>query len=162
MRASTNDLLDRRQHALWPSYPGFDAAFDTAWPGGAAWTHRIDRDTLLHAARDRDANHRAYQVVHLYHNALRIARQRDEAFDVIICVVPHEAWLNCRPLSRVKDGHGRSVSAAERELRRNQPDLFGSDDPEEYELSQRFLTVAGSITIVASTASVPRASARGC
>lgn len=134
----TDELLDRKQHALWPSYPGFDAAFDATWPGRAAWTHRLDRAALLHAATDRDANHRAYEVVGLYQNALRIAKQRDEAFNVMVCVVPDEVWLNCRPLSRVKDGHGRSVSAAERDQRRSQPDLFDSYNTEEYALSVDF------------------------
>jgi hypothetical protein len=134
----TDELLDRKQHALWPSYPGFDAAFDSTWHGRAAWTHRLNREALLHAARDRDPNHRAYQVVNLYQNALRIANERDEAFNVIVCVVPDEVWLNCRPLSRVKNAHGTSVSVAERELRRTQPDLFGTYDTEEYALSVDF------------------------
>ena len=134
----SDELLDRKQHALWPSYPGFDAAFDATWHGRAAWTHPLDREALLHAARSRDPNHRAYEVVNLYQNALRIANQRDEALNVIVCVVPDEVWLNCRPLSRVKHAHGASVSAADRELRRTQPDLFGSYEMEEYALSVDF------------------------
>lgn len=131
-------LADRKQQALWPSYPGFEATFDAVWHGRAAWTQAVDRDKLLHAARDRDANHRAYQVVGLYHDAIRIASERDEALSVIIGVVPDEVWFNCRPQSKVKDGHGSSVSVAARRKRQLQPDLFGRYEPEEYDFSVDF------------------------
>lgn len=132
------ELADRKQHALWPSFPGFEAAFGAAWHGRAAWTGVLDREKLLHAARSKDANQRAYDVVSLYEEAIRIARQRDEALGVIVCVVPDEVWVNCRPLSRVKEGHGLKLSAVERERRRWQPDLFGRYDPEEYQHSVDF------------------------
>ncbi len=133
-----DEVLDRKQHVLWPSYPGFEAAFAATWHGKAAWKHPLDREAVLYAARDKDANHRAYEVVSLYHDALRIAKQSDVALNVIICVVPDEVWLNCRPLSRVKGGHGLTASSAERELRRHQPDLCGGYEPEEYSLSVDF------------------------
>ena len=132
------ELADRKHHALWPSFPGFESAFDSTWHGRAAWTHTLDREKLLHVARHKDANHRAYEVVGLYQDAIRIAKERDEAFNVIICVVPDAVWVNCRPLSRVKGGHGSNVSAAERDLRRWQPDLFGRYEPEEYHFSVDF------------------------
>ncbi len=54
-----DEVLDRKQHVLWPSYPGFEAAFAATWHGKAAWKHPLDREAVLYAARDKDANHRA-------------------------------------------------------------------------------------------------------
>jgi len=129
---------DPKARYLWPAYPGFRAAFDSTWYEIPAWSHVLDSPELLHAASHKDANKRAYDVVNLYHNAIRIAHERDEQLNVIVCVVPDQVWMNCRPLSKVSDGHGRSLSRAERRIRQQQPDLFGYYDPEEYKLSVDF------------------------
>jgi hypothetical protein len=129
---------ERKLYLLWPPFPGFEAGFAATWPTMPAWKHELDRDTLLNLARDKDANKRAYDVVNLYCDGLRRAKERDEAFSVIVCIVPEEVWQNCRPLSKVKDGHGRGLMASERATRRVQGDLFGHYDPEEYELSVDF------------------------
>jgi hypothetical protein len=77
-------------------------------------------------------------VSNLYLNALRIAADRDEAFGVIVCVVPDTVWQNCRPKSVVVDGEGDRPSVGQRAHRRQQPDLFGAYEPEEYEMSVDF------------------------
>jgi hypothetical protein len=129
---------NRKQRLLWTPFPGFEAAFHATWYTQPAWRQSLDCDTLLNLARHKDANKRAYNVVNMYHEGLRVARERDENFDLIICVVPDEVYRNCRPQSRVRDGHGRPISRSERNFRRIQPDMFGEYDPEEYELSVDF------------------------
>ena len=126
---------ERKLYLLWPPFPGFEAAFASAWPKRPAWTHELDRDELLNQARNRDANRRAYDVVNLYYNALAKAKKRDENFGVMICIIPDEVWQNCRPKSKVKQGHGKALTRAQRLARREQPSMFGSD---EYDLSVDF------------------------
>ena len=36
------DVLSN-DRALWPAFPGFEAAFCIEWPHGAAWVGRVDR-----------------------------------------------------------------------------------------------------------------------
>ncbi len=122
----------------WPHFPGCEAAFDCKWPVKPAWTERIDREQLLHAARDFDPHRRAAQVVDMYLAAMETAAKRDEDFHLLLCVVPDEVWTNCRPLSRVTDGTGVKVSKKERANRAAGGDLFGSYDPDEYRRSPDF------------------------
>lgn len=129
---------DRKSQLLWPPFPGFEAAFSTEWPGGGMWAHRFDREKLLNAARHNDPYRRAYDVAQFYLTGARIARERDEGFKVLLCVVPDEVWINCRPKSRVVNGIGIRVSKADRKSRRQGADLFGAYEPEEYELSVDF------------------------
>lgn len=129
---------DRKPQLLWPPYPGFEAAFSATWPSEPAWARALDREKLLSAARHNDKYRRAYAVTNFYLDALRVASERDDAFRVMVCVVPDEVWLNCRPLSRVSSGEGVAISKAERALRRAQPDFFNPYAPEEYDLSVDF------------------------
>lgn len=124
---------------LWPTFPGFDAAFHCTWPRHSAATVEIDRDQLLEMARHKDASKRTYDVVNTYLDALRTLAKRDEAFSVFICVVPEEIWLNCRPESRVSQGVGTNITAKERRLRAGgQTSLFDEYEPEQYRLSHDF------------------------
>lgn len=129
---------NRKLYLLWPPFPGFEAAFNATWHTQAAWTHELDRAALLKYAQNKDANKRAFDVVDLYCEGIRRAKQRDESFNIIVCVVPDEVWVNCRPQSRVKDGYGSSLSRSQVAIRRKQPDMFGTYDPEEYEMSVDF------------------------
>lgn len=86
-------------------------------------------------ASHNDANIRAYDVVSTYCDAIERAKKRDEPYHVMICVIPDEVYENCRPLSKVKGGHGRAVSRTERYRRRGQVDLLR---PDQYELSVDF------------------------
>jgi hypothetical protein len=129
---------DRKPQLLWPPFPGFEAAFGATWPAEAAWSRSLNREALLTDAQHSDKYRRAYSVCNHYLDGIRIAAERDEAFGLIICVVPDVVWLNCRPLSRVSNGIGVAVSKAERAHRRSQPDLFNPYTPEEYDLSVDF------------------------
>lgn len=123
---------------LWPPFPGFEAAFATSWPAKPSFSAALDRTKLLEASRLRDPNRRAHAVVDFYVDVIDRLKERDERFDVVLCVVPEQIWKNCRPKSSVQDGIGRAPSLHERTVRRFQPDLFGSYRTEEYELSVDF------------------------
>lgn len=131
----TDEPLESR---LWPHFPGFEAAFSTTWARNPAWSFSLNRQELLLAANNKDANKRAYDVVNKYLEGFQISKKKDESFDILICVIPDEIWRNCRPQSKVIDGIGYSVSKKERELRTVQPHLFGEYDPFQYELSPDF------------------------
>ena len=137
------DATGRRplKEKLWPPYPGFEVAFASVWPEQPVWVKALDVEALARASRDLDPSKRAYDVVNIYLNAIRTVVKRDETPKVIVCVVPEEVWLNCRPESRVPEsvGVGVKVSGTERPQRRaGQRDLFASFETEQYQLSVDF------------------------
>lgn len=93
---------DRKQYLLWPPFPGFQTAFAAEWPERHAWKHELNRDHLIELASQKDPHVRAYDVVSEYCEALSRAKQRDENFHAMICVIPDEVYDNCRPRSKVK------------------------------------------------------------
>ncbi|HLH16248.1 MAG TPA: hypothetical protein VKX45_03465 [Bryobacteraceae bacterium] len=93
---------DRKLYLLWPPFPGFEGAFASEWPVPGGWRHELDRDKLLALARQKDPNTRAYDVVSTYCDAISLIKKRDEAFHVLVCVIPEEVYQNCRPQSHVK------------------------------------------------------------
>jgi hypothetical protein len=101
---------DRKLYLLWPPFPGYEGAFGSQWPG-AGWRHEMDRDHLVTLASQKDPHTRAYDVVSAYCEALNRAKQRDENFHVMICVIPDEVYENCRPWSKLK-GASRSKGIA--------------------------------------------------
>lgn len=130
---------EHESRRLWPTFPGFDAAFVSGWPAEPTRTVTLDKDRLIDASRNKDANKRAFGVVEQYLNGIERLHKRDEPFGVIICVVPDIVYANCRPLSRVPDGVGYAVSARVRAQRaRGQTDLFDSYDPSLYHYSVDF------------------------
>lgn len=129
---------DQKGHLLWPPFPGFEEVFVAKWPLAPAYTRALDAERLTKAARHNDPYHRAYEAAGMYRDAVRDARERDESFGLIICVVPDEVWLNCRPRSRVTDGEGVRTSRQDRKQRREQADLFDAYRHEEYEMSVDF------------------------
>lgn len=104
---------DRR---IWPPFPGFEAVFSCKLPEEPGWESIIDREELLEKANHMDPNTRTYGVVESYLNEIKTIKKKDESFDVILCVVPDEVWLNCRPKSRVSDGEGYKLPSRDRKL----------------------------------------------
>lgn len=130
---------DRKEQLLWPPFPGFEAAFACQWPARPAWSRALEAEKLRTAARHNDNYQRAYDVVNMYLDAVNAARRRDENFGLIVCVVPDDVYENCRPLSRVTDGIGVTISKKERQERRQAAgDLFDAYKPEQYDLSVDF------------------------
>ncbi len=127
-----------KDRLLWPPFPGFRAAFSCDWPSAAVFARELNRSALLAAARHKDQHQRAYEVVNMYLDAVRVAADRDDAPAVIICVVPDEVYVNCRPLSRVKDGTGAATTKKQRIARRESADLFDAYAPDQYDYSVDF------------------------
>lgn len=126
---------------LWPPYPGFEAAFASVWPEQPVCVKALDKNVLVAASRDLDPNKRAYDLVNIYLEAIRTVVKRDETPKIIVCVVPEEVWMNCRPESRVPEalGVGVKITAHERSMRRSgQRSLLDPYDPEQYQLSVDF------------------------
>lgn len=128
-----------KNRRLWPTYPGFEAAFHCTWPATAAASHTIDKDYLSKLSRHKDPNRRAYDVVNIYLSAIKTLTKRDENFNVFVCVVPDEVWQNCRPESRVSEGVGANITTKERQLRaKGIRDFFDNYNPEQYRMSTDF------------------------
>lgn len=124
---------------LWPSFPGFEAVTGANWPCEPAWVHEISRSSLISASRERDAFRRAYDLVNYFLEGFRVAKKRDEAFTVFLCILPDEVWKNCRPESVVIDGLGPRLSLTDRRFRmRGQTELFHNFDPDAYLYSVDF------------------------
>ncbi|OGO08873.1 MAG: hypothetical protein A2Y61_06185 [Chloroflexi bacterium RBG_13_60_13] len=124
---------------LWPTFPGFEAAFVSTWPTEPTRTVALDEEKLVDASREKDANKRAYAVVEQYLGGIERLHKRDEPFGVIICVVPDIVHVNCRPQSRVLDGIGYAFPKRIRSERaRGQADLFDHYDPSLYQYSVDF------------------------
>lgn len=125
---------------LWPPFPGFEAAFCSAWPTEPTRTYdEIDKDKLLEASRRRDPYERAYKVVEYYLEGLRRIQKYDEKIGVAICVVPDEVWTNCRPESYVVNATGQRIPSKELTARKaGQMGLFDEARTDQYLMSPDF------------------------
>lgn len=129
----------RGKPRLWPTFPGFEAAFAAEWKSAPVWKHVLGRTEVVDASRKQDPWERTFGVVNLYLNALAPLSKVDEQINLAICVVPDEVFQNCRPESKVIDGLGSRVSKKTIDARRSgQTELFETFDPEQYKLSEDF------------------------
>ena len=127
-----------KERALWPPFPGYEAAFCANWCPAPAWSYALDEERIFRLLSDRDPHKRAYGVADEYLEAIRRGAERDDRLSVVVCVVPDDIWLYCRPRSRVSEGTGRRPTQAEVALRRVQGDMFGAYESEQYDLSVDF------------------------
>lgn len=124
---------------LWPSFPGFEAAFACSWPAAPARTEKLDEVSLILDSRDKDPSKRAVRIVERYLSAIERFQKRDDPIHVVVCVVPDIVFDNCRPESRVVNGIGYLPSRRTRRQReQGQKDMFDSFDPEIYQFSVDF------------------------
>jgi hypothetical protein len=124
--------------ALWPMFPGFEAAFACTLPTPTL-ERAIDESQLRADAMQRDEHKRAGAVVDRYMSAIELIKRRDEPVDVVICVVPDIVHQNCRPLSRVPGGTGERLRPADRQARQaGQTGLFDPIDPAVFQYSVDF------------------------
>lgn len=139
LRASITVDGDDHAKRRWPTFPGFEAAFHSAWPTGPTRSVTLDEQALIGAAKNKDANQRAGIVVDSYLDGIRRIAESDEAVGLVVCVVPDIVYLNCRPESRVTDGLGVSIPPAERKLRASgQQDFITHYDSAHYQYSVDF------------------------
>lgn len=132
------DQYRLKQDALWPVFPGFNTAFATRWKPEPLTKCVVAPEAIDAALHNRDDHRRVRAITDLFLEPIRIAAERDDPPSVVVCVVPDRIWLNCRPLSRVSDGEGAKLKKAQIAQRREQPDLFGDYDTEEYAWSTDF------------------------
>jgi hypothetical protein len=124
---------------LWPTFPGFDAAFLCALPRSATRHHQLDAALLDRSVHLADESKRVGAVVDLYLQGMDALTRGDDRIDVVLCVVPDIVYVNCRPKSRVQDAIGQRPSAAERRAREEgQLDLWEETDPQIYRYSTDF------------------------
>jgi hypothetical protein len=132
----TPSNFDKR---IWPHYPGFEAAYFSTFSTEPVWKYELDKDKLRNCAIDSDQYRRVFNAVGIYLEAMEIAQKRDEAIDLIVCIIPDLVWENCRVKSRVIDGIGHSLSANERRLReKGQHDMFDEFSFDQFLLSLDF------------------------
>lgn len=124
--------------ALWPVFPGFEAVFQCAFPGNAAWAHILNAEQINKVLHYRDPNKRAYRVSDLYVDGINIADKKDEPISLVICIVPDSIWLQCRPLSTVHDGIGHRPLPSEKALRMSNLDLLDDSESTQYFYSVDF------------------------
>ncbi len=133
---TTSDPEARR---LWPTFPGFDAAFAAALPAAPTRSWSVSASELEDAARLADQSKRVAGVVDFYLQGMRNFSRGDESLDVILCVVPDYVYANCRPKSVVRDAIGARPSAAERRNREaGQLALWDDVDPAIYTYAADF------------------------
>lgn len=124
---------------IWAPFPGFEAAYASAWPKSPARRVAIDALDLDLRARHADAYRRAFDVVEPYLDGITRITRSDDPVQVIVCVVPDLVYANCRPLSRVEKPVGEKVSNQERHARRRgQKSFFDDYDPDMYQYSVDF------------------------
>lgn len=123
---------------LWPHFPGFEEAFHAVLPDTPSWVEELDEQDLQNAVTERDDHRRVFGVVSLFLSPIRAAKKSDEPFRFFVVIVPDIVYKNCRPLSRLEEGHGHRVSRREQELRSHMLDFFESYEPEQYSYSIDF------------------------
>lgn len=127
-------LTDQRyDDVLWPHFPGFEESFHTVWSAEPAWQDLIATDKLLAATQIADMHERVFSVVNLYLERIAVAKQRDAAFQVFVCVVPDLIFRTCRIHSA-----GMRVRRRERGYRETMGDFFANFDPRQYAFSLDF------------------------
>jgi hypothetical protein len=124
---------------LWPLFPGFEAAFDCSFSSVPSWYKELDETRLLELCSNLDSKQRAYDAVEEYLAAIRLTERKDEAFDVIICVLPDFVRQTCRPNAVIIEGTGVKVSRREQNIRASgQTGMFEEYDPSVYCYSEDF------------------------
>jgi hypothetical protein len=124
---------------LWPLFPGFDAAFNCGFSVEPTWYKELDEERLVELCSNLDSKKRAFDAVEEYLTAIRLTDKKDEAFDVILCVLPDFVRQTCRPKAVVAEGTGVRVSRREQVARASgQTDMFEQYDPAIYCYSEDF------------------------
>ena len=139
MMRPTVSVESEEAAALWPPFPGFEAAFQCSFAANPAWALQLDAALVEKATLNRDPDKRAFKVAEHYVDGIETAAKRDEPIALVICVVPDEVWLRCRPQSTVSKGIGQRLSKKERQMRKlGQSHLFDVFEPDQYLYSVDF------------------------
>ena len=137
----------------WPPYPGFDIAFGTQWPEPLK-TYLVEDHKLNQAAFMANVHDRTYEVANLYIEHLESIDRLDEKPALVVCVVPDDVYVNCRPKKWIANPTDDRMSREQRvQLQKilndresgqtrmfEDTDLYSIDDPrlEKFDLSPDF------------------------
>lgn len=126
---------------IWPTFPGFEAAFSCTLGAEPTKVFTIDPERLDADSRDRDPNKRAAAVVERYLAQIERIHEGDERADVIVCIVPEFVYARCRPRSLIPSGEALGVSVSKRRRHQRaagQQELWETVRPEIYQYSVDF------------------------
>lgn len=124
---------------LWPTFPGFEAAFHCKWPTEPTHVASLDETDVLTATQLADPHARAAAVVQAYTGAIERFMQSDRETQMAVCVVPDIVFTNCRTKSTVRQAVGTRPSRTTlASIRAGQDDLFEKRDFESYAYSVDF------------------------
>lgn len=124
---------------LWPTFPGYEATFQSRFPDRPTIAMELDSTALINASMQNDSHKRAATVVEQYLEKIQTIAKSEKNVSVIVCVVPDIVHKNCRPQSVVKGGVGDRISNAEKKVRASgQTSLFNDYNPETYQFSVDF------------------------
>ena len=74
---------------MWPTFPGFEAAFAAEWVSTPVWKHVLDRNDGRQCLTTKGPLwERTFGVVNLYLTALEPLKKVDDKIDVVFCIVP--------------------------------------------------------------------------
>lgn len=83
-----------------PLFPGFEAAFRTAWPADPVATLGIDSARLAEAIHIDDGHQRVFEAASLYVDPIsRFLRTEEPVVDVWFVIEPDDVYRFGRPLS---------------------------------------------------------------
>lgn len=127
---------EKNNPKIWPAFPGFEAAFHKKLSKNPVHAMVLENDQLTDCVTLNDQSARVGSVVDLYISKIEEIDRQDERPSVIICLAPDIVDLNCRPQSKVLNGHGDKISKKERTSRQEgQINLFENYKPEHYDYS---------------------------
>lgn len=133
MQRPTISVQGEGDAKLWPHFPGFEAVFHCAFSTSPTRSFELNGSKIERETLSNDPDKRAFNLTNLYVDQIKTTAKGDESIDLVICVVPDEIWLRCRPQSKVKKGFGDKLSARERQMRRfGQSHLFDNYEPDQY------------------------------
>ena len=97
----------------WPPYPGFDVAFGATWPDPVK-AYTLDAVELRDKAFLASVSERTYAVTNLYLEHLESVGRLDERPALVVCVVPDDVYVNCRPKKWIAEPTDERKSRKER------------------------------------------------
>lgn len=132
-RRINHPILPASSPLSHPVFPGFEAAFDTAWPVEPTLAVVLDRTSILRSVGIPDQHQRVFRTVEIFLEAIaRSIRTSEEPLDVWYVVIPDEVYEYCRPLSRInaelRTTNPFNMSRKRARKLRSQRSLFSEDN----------------------------------
>lgn len=127
------------------TFPGYEAAFRSAWPSRPSIRCAIDETELNRRIHIAEVHQRVYGAVSLFSDPIENAvRTEDAPVNLWLVVVPDELWKYCRPLSKVpkalQEPNPTGLTLSKARKLAIQPDLFSASNeiPPAFEFEPHF------------------------